>query len=90
LRFLECSELGPAGEPSGDVTPWGDVFFPYDPSLAEAADLSRLAATPARAADEIVEEYGYARDGTISVCIENTSHGYRRSYVLQRGSAAPA
>jgi hypothetical protein len=31
---------------------------------------------------EIAETYTVARDGTISVVIENTSRGYARSYEL--------
>jgi hypothetical protein len=33
-------------------------------------------------ANEIAETYTCARDGTISVVIENTSRGYARSYEL--------
>jgi molecular chaperone DnaK (HSP70) len=84
LRFLECSELDPHGQPRGDLTPWGDILFPYDPALAEQRDLSaipldqRIASGPV----EIVERYGYGRDGTISISIENATRGYSRTMQL--------
>ena len=37
---------------------------------------------PELMANEIAETYTCARDGTISVVIENTSRGYARSYDL--------
>ena len=84
LRFLECSDLDTHGQPRGDMTPWGDILFPYDPSLAEQRDLSgipidqRLLGAPV----EIVERYDYGRDGSISISIENATRGYSRRFVL--------
>jgi molecular chaperone DnaK (HSP70) len=84
LRFLECTELGSDGVPHGDLTPWCDILFPYDPSLAERGDLAtvppeqRLSGT----GEEIVERYCYGRDGSISIAIENRTRGYSRRYVL--------
>jgi hypothetical protein len=84
LRFLECGALDGAGQPVQDLVPWRDVYFPYDPALADRSDLVELANE--RRSDlmayEIAETYTVARDGTISVVIENTSRGYARSYEL--------
>jgi molecular chaperone DnaK len=84
LRYLECSELAADGQPAGDLTPWGEIFFPYDPSLADRGELATL---PVERRDhlqseEIVETYRYFPDGTIRVQIENRTRGYRRDYVL--------
>jgi molecular chaperone DnaK (HSP70) len=93
LRFVECSDLDSTGQPRGDLTPWGDILFPYDPALAEQRDLSgvpseqRILGAP----DEIVERYDYGRDGTISISIENATRGYSRRFVLgQSGSVSAA
>lgn len=91
LRFLECTELDASGEPRGDLTPWGDILFPYDPSLAERSDLRAIPLDQRLAGGEveIVERYGYGRDGAIWVSIENATRGYSRRYVLgQAGSVA--
>jgi molecular chaperone DnaK (HSP70) len=83
LRFLECARLDAAGQPAGDVTPWRELRFPYDPSL-DGADLATLPVErrPQASSDEIAETYTYERDGTIAVAIENRTRGYRRSFVL--------
>jgi molecular chaperone DnaK (HSP70) len=84
LRFLECSELGADGQPHGDLTPWCDVLFPYDPSLVENGDLGRVPPEQrlAEPGEEIVERYRYGKDGSISIAIENRTRGYSRRYVL--------
>ncbi len=96
LRFVECSNLTDDGQPTGDLTPWGEFLFPYDPSLADSAELgSRTGERSARLADiEILETYRYSRDGSISLEIENRTHGYHRSFVFSQpgvsGGFAPS
>jgi hypothetical protein len=83
LRFLECGALDATGQPVQDCVPWTDVYFPYDPSLANKRELAAVPnerRTDLR--DEIAETYTYKSDGTISVRIENVSRGYARTYAL--------
>ncbi|HSD86006.1 MAG TPA: Hsp70 family protein [Kofleriaceae bacterium] len=84
LRFLECGTLDPSGQPVHDLVPWKDIYFPYDPTLADRRELAPLAGQ--RRSDlqniEIAERYTYAPDGTIKVQIENLSNGYARTYEL--------
>jgi hypothetical protein len=84
LRYLECSGLSSWGQPSGDLTPWGAILFPYDPELVTCRDLGSVPAERRLngANDEILESYSYRSDGTIAVRIENLSRGYGRGYVL--------
>jgi hypothetical protein len=84
LRFLECSELSDGGQPCGDLTPWGDIYFPYDPALRGVSDLAAAAAQrrPELWEEEIVERYRYGADGTVTVAIENRTRGYAESFVL--------
>jgi molecular chaperone DnaK len=84
LRFLECDALGSGGQPAGELTPWTEIEFPYDPRLAAAGDLSRqpVERSSALLDEEIAETYTYGPDGTVAVEIENRTHGYRRSFVL--------
>jgi molecular chaperone HscA len=93
LRFLECSEIDASGQPRGDMTPWGDILFPYDAALVGRPDLTGIPLDQRLAGGEveIVERYGYGRDGAIWVSIENATCGYSRRYVLgQPGSVAAA
>jgi molecular chaperone DnaK (HSP70) len=84
LRFLECGALDATGQPVQDLVPWADVYFPYDPALADRAELATVPneRRPELMANEIAETYTYAADGTISVRIENLSRGYARTYAL--------
>ncbi len=84
LRFLECTALTAEGQPAGDLTPWNEVRFPYDPALQRSGELSALPVERGAAVldEEIVETYTHAPDGTIEVAIENRTHGYRRQWAL--------
>jgi len=84
LRFLECGALDAAGQPVQDLVPCADVYFPYDPALADAVELDAIPndRRPELMANEIAETYTYAPDGTISVRIENLSRGYGRTFTL--------
>jgi len=83
LRFVECTRIVD-GSPAGDLLPWGEICFPYDPALA-GADLGRDLAAE-RTSDlhgEVIEErYTYSADGRIAVSIRNLTHGYEREYML--------
>jgi len=86
LRFLECTRLDPAGQPAGDLTPWAEVLFPYDPALfpgdgsALEGEVGRR--SPGLSQEHIVETYAYGGDGRIEVVLENTTRGYRRAFRL--------
>lgn len=84
LRFLECGALDVSGQPVHDLVPWKDIYFPYDPALADRAELAPLAEERRPDLGELViaETYSYAKDGSISVRIENVSRGYARTYQL--------
>jgi molecular chaperone DnaK (HSP70) len=85
LRYFECSVLDDEGCPAGDLMPWGEVLFPYDPALENSTSLSGTEARrPDLASEEIVEQYRYLPDGRVEVEIANCSRGYRRRYVVGR------
>lgn len=84
LRYLECSALGEAGEPQGDLFVWEEVYFPYDPPLEQEPDLGRipLEKRPDLAGQEIRETYTYDPQGIITIQIENCNAGYRRKFTF--------
>ncbi|HSK04164.1 MAG TPA: Hsp70 family protein [Kofleriaceae bacterium] len=92
LRYLECSALDAAGQPVHDLVPCTDVFFPYDPALADRAELASVpnGRRPELMANEIAETYTYAPDGTISVQIANVTRGYARTFELGALRAPPS
>jgi molecular chaperone DnaK len=84
FRFLECSHRAPDGTPSGEVTLWDQIRFPFDPAIEEAGDLATLPVSrDAGAASQRIEElYECDSAGSISVSISNRSSGYSRTYRL--------
>ncbi len=89
FRYLECSQLDDVGRPTGDITVWDDILFPFDPRLAKEADLSKttVSASPAPCFGEAEERYSCDAGGSVTVGIGNTTGGYRRTYRLGRWSA---
>ena len=81
LRFLECTRLTDDGRPDGDLTPWQELRFPYDPALT-GRPLDEVPIERSESGDEIVETYTRATDGTITVEIANTTADLRQRWVL--------
>ena len=80
-RFVECAALDPHGVPLGDITAYGDVFFPFDREVRGARD---LAAVPVRRMYHegplIQEEYAITHLGIVRVTIKDLETGYERAY----------
>jgi len=88
FRYAEAARLGENGQPSGDVTLWDDIQFPFDPALRDADDLA--AVTVGLCGDsggEAEEEYSCDASGIVKVTIRNRQAGYHRDYTLGRWSA---
>jgi molecular chaperone DnaK (HSP70) len=83
FRFFECSALDEGGRPRGDMALFGDVHFPFDPTLSATGD---LAAVPVERRYEegphIFEQYSLDEHGIVQVLIRNIDSGYERSYRL--------
>jgi molecular chaperone DnaK (HSP70) len=88
FRFLECSHRGDGGVPGGEVAIWDDIYFPFDPSLADFPSLNAEAVihTPRAQLQQIQESYECDASGSIAVTIANRSAGYTRTYRLGRWS----
>ena len=73
------SALDSAGKPRGDLTLFGDVHFPFDPAVADAAR------TPVERRNEgprIEESYSLDERGIVEVVIKNLDAGYARTFRL--------
>lgn len=89
FRYLECSARGVEGEPTGDVTTWDEIRFPFDPALAEWAELAEVPVAHLDGETRFVIEERYSADssGAVLVRIANLTAGYERSYRLGRWAA---
>jgi molecular chaperone DnaK len=89
FRYLECSHLDDSEQPSGDVTVWDEIFFPFDPAL-QNSDGAEVAHSDAAQSQQIEERYSSDASGTVTVTIKNLTAGYERQYRLGRWAAKDA
>ena len=84
FRFLECTHRAEDGAPTGEVTLWDEIRFPFDPALEDAGDLASEPVTYSGAAHKqwIEELYECDSSGSISVRVANLTAEYARSYRL--------
>jgi molecular chaperone DnaK (HSP70) len=90
FRYLECSRLREDGQPSGDIMPWSEIRFPFDPLLRDETKLEQV---PVRrcegvASQLIQESYLCDPHGIIEVTISNQSAGYEHTYRLRGNEKA--
>jgi molecular chaperone DnaK (HSP70) len=86
FRYAEAARLGEDGQPSGDLTLWDDIQFPFDPALREVVDLTLVDVSRGSSGWEVEEDYLCDASGIVKVTIWNRSAGYRREYTLGRWS----
>ena len=89
FRFMECSHRAPDGGPTGEVTMWDEIHFPFDPALQAAPELKSLPVVHSQAAarQRIEELYECDAGGAIAVTISNATTGFSRTYKLGRWSS---
>jgi molecular chaperone DnaK (HSP70) len=90
FRFLECSRIDAEGHPTGDLTPWDELYFPFDPALRSEARLEAVPVTRTAPAEQLIEElYTCDENGIIEVSIIDHTNHYQRTYRIH-GSHAVA
>ena len=92
FRYLEAAHVDEDGQPSGDITVWDEILFPFDPALAEVRALESVAVEhfPAASSQWIEENYSCDSAGVVSVEIRNQTSLYGREYKLGRWSGKSA
>jgi molecular chaperone DnaK (HSP70) len=88
FRYLEASQVDAEGQPSGDITVWDEILFPFDPALAEVRALDRMPVERSAGTEgqQIEERYSCDATGCVTVMIRNLSSHYGREYRLGRWS----
>ncbi len=89
FRYLECTHLDDEGQPSGDVTLWDEIQFPFDPALQDS-DQTEIAHSHAARSHEIEEIYSIDASGTVTISIGNLTADYSRVYRLGRWASKDA
>ena len=84
---LDGVVAGLHGRLRGDLVPWCEVRFAFDPALREHADLTNVPARRAERAERghVVEErYRWPSTGVIEVTIKALEDGFEKKFALGR------
>lgn len=89
FRYIECGWLDGHGAPSGDITPFAEVLFPFDPTLRRPeVDLRDVPVRRTGSAGPLVEErYSVNAGGIVELTIVDLETGFERRHRL--GSPDP-
>jgi molecular chaperone DnaK (HSP70) len=84
FRYIECDTVDDKGGPAGNITPFAEVFFPFDPSLWEkketlASETVRRLSSPGPLVEE---QYTVDVDGIVEVRIRHLDGGYEQVFRL--------
>jgi molecular chaperone DnaK (HSP70) len=82
FRYIECGWLDGQGAPSGDITPYAEVLFPFDPELRRPGlDLKSVPIQRTGEEGPLVEErYAVQTGGVIEVTITDLETGFERRH----------
>jgi hypothetical protein len=84
FRYLECGRVDEAGQPQGDIAPWDEIIFPFDPTLQNDNGLGEASVTRENQPGSIVEEvYSCDHNGIIEVEIADVTSRFSRRYRLR-------
>lgn len=75
FRYVEYSSLDEHGLPAGGMMPFGEVVFPFDPTL-QGTDVSTLPVERTGERDLIEERYTIDTNGIVSVDITDLDTGF--------------
>jgi molecular chaperone DnaK (HSP70) len=92
FRYLEASHVADDAQPSGDITVWDEILFPFDPALADAHSFDAVPVEHSWPAShqEIEEHYSCDAAGVVTVAIRNLTSHYGREFRLGRWSGKTA
>jgi molecular chaperone DnaK (HSP70) len=92
FRYLEASHVAEDAQPSGEITVWDEILFPFDPALADShsVDTVRVEHSWPASHQEIEEHYSCDAAGVVTVAIRNLTSHYGREFRLGRWSGKTA
>jgi len=83
-RFVECGKLR-EGRPDGNLAPWDEIRFPFDPALRASGDLAGVAVERLDGpGPEIEERYQCTAAGTFEVTLAVLEDGFSRTFRIAR------
>jgi molecular chaperone DnaK (HSP70) len=87
-RYVECTATDRAGAPTGDLSLFAEVRFPFVAELQRGDDLARAGVRRLPELGPSVREvYELDAHGLVRLSIEDESTGHRRTFELRGGAA---
>jgi molecular chaperone DnaK len=87
-RFVECGKLR-EGRPDGNLAPWDEIRFPFDPALRGRGDLAAVEVQRLEGeGPEIEERYHCTAAGTFEVTLAVLDDGFSRTFRIARPTAS--
>jgi len=88
FRYLESSHLDEQGQPTGEISNWDQIQFPFDPQLQHHADLASVPVALLSNPDGLLirEEYTCDSSGNLRVRISAEPVGYTREFSIAQSS----
>ena len=84
FRYLECSRLDENGQPTGEITNWDQILFPFDPVLQTGQSIESIPVqmlfNPRGLS--IREQYTCDAAGNVRACITAAPSGYSREFSI--------
>lgn len=92
FRFVEYGSVDPGGQPRGDIVPFAEVIFPFDPTLQgmSAEELRAVAVLRQDAGHQIEERYVIDPHGIIEVHLRDLHTGYTQKHALAAPGPRPS
>jgi molecular chaperone DnaK (HSP70) len=85
FRFVEYTRVDDAGQPVGDLAPFGEMLFPFDEALQDGADLTDVPVVRTEAGPLIQETYAIDPHGIVHATIADLDTGYAQTLALRAG-----
>lgn len=83
FRFVECSAIDHDGGPQGDIVPFADVVFAFDPALRARGDLTDQPVERRPDGPLVEETYTIDPHGIVEVTITDLDTDYSRTFRIQ-------
>lgn len=83
FRYVEYTAQDAAGDPRGEIVPFAEALFPFDPALRGVEDLSSVPVQRVETGPLVQETYTVNAAGIVEVSIEDVETGFSRRYGLR-------
>lgn len=83
FRFIEYTATDAAGQPTGEIVPFGEVVFPFDPALRDGRRLDPAAVRRRPRGPLVEERYVVDAHGIVEVTITDLDTGYTHVQALR-------